>query len=69
MTFPPINVIAEIKTNGVIYCRTVFGGGRFVINDDHCFPTLEDALRRKITLNACLNATYLGHKIGRDSIV
>ena len=62
-------VVAEIRDGEAVYCRAVFEGGRFVLDDGHCFPTLEDALRRRITLNSCINGTYLGYKIERNSIV
>ncbi|NJE30124.1 hypothetical protein E3E38_03545 [Thermococcus sp. 18S1] len=62
-------VVAEIRDGDVLYCRAVFEGGRFVLDDGHCFPTLEDALRRRVTLSSCINGTYLGYKIERDSIV
>ncbi len=62
-------VVAEIRDGDLLYCRAVFEDGRFVLDDGHCFPTLEDALRRRITLNSCINGTYLGYKIERNSIV
>ncbi|KUH32733.1 hypothetical protein APY94_08925 [Thermococcus celericrescens] len=62
-------VVAEIRDGDVLYCRAVFEDGRFVLDDGHCFPTLEDALRRRITLSSCINGTYLGYKIERNSIV
>ena len=62
-------VVAEIRDGEAVYCRAVFEDGRFVLDDEHCFPTLEDALRRRITLSSCINGTYLGYKIERNSIV
>lgn len=62
-------VVAEIRDGDLLYCRATFEDGRFVLDDGHCFPTLEDALRRRITLSSCINGTYLGYKIERDSIV
>ena len=62
-------VVAEICDGAVFYCRAVFEDGRFVLDDGRCFPTLEGALRGRITLSSCINGTYLGYKIERNSIV
>ncbi len=66
---PSDYVVAEIRDRDLLYCRATFEDGRFVLDDGHCFPTLEDALRRRITLSSCINGTYLGYKIERNSIV
>ncbi|CAD5245322.1 hypothetical protein [Thermococcus camini] len=62
-------VVAEIRDGGSLYCRAAIEDGRFVIHEENCFPTLEDALKRRITLSSCINGTYLGYKIERNSIV
>lgn len=62
-------VVAEIRDEDLLYCRASFEDGRFVIHEENCFPTLEDALKRRITLSSCINGTYLGYKIERNSIV
>ncbi|NJE10968.1 hypothetical protein [Thermococcus sp. MAR1] len=62
-------VVAEIRDGDTFYCRASFEDGRFVIRDKNCSSTLEDALKRRITLSSCINGTYLGYKVERGSIV
>ncbi|NJD98697.1 hypothetical protein E3E26_02650 [Thermococcus sp. LS1] len=65
----PDYVVAEIRNGDTFYCRASFEDGHFVIREEKCSPTLEGALKRRITLSACVNGTYLGHEIERGSIV
>ncbi|ASJ11396.1 hypothetical protein [Thermococcus thioreducens] len=62
-------VVAEIRDGDMLYCRASFEDGRFVIREENCSSTLEDALKSRITLSSCINGTYLGYKIERNSIV
>jgi hypothetical protein len=62
-------VVAEIRNGDTFYCRASFEDGHFVIREENCSPTLEGALKRRITLSACVNGTYLGHEIEKGSIV
>ncbi|AIF68501.1 hypothetical protein PAP_00270 [Palaeococcus pacificus DY20341] len=67
----PDYVVAEVQDKEeTLYCRADWENGTFIVRDwENCSDSLTAALTRKITLQACVNGTYLGHTVERKSIV
>ena len=62
-------VIIELEDGSAFYCRAGFSNGRFVFSGENCHKSLDEALRRNVTVTGCVNATYLGHRLERNALL
>ncbi|AMQ18716.1 hypothetical protein [Thermococcus peptonophilus] len=65
----PDYLIIEIQNGSTLFCRAKSENGTFVFRGETCYGTLDEALTRRITLTGCLDATYIGHRLERNSIL
>ncbi|WP_297477202.1 hypothetical protein [Thermococcus sp.] len=62
-------VVIELDDGAALYCRAGFLNGRFVFDGENCHKSLDEALRRNVTVTGCINATYLGHRLERNALL
>ena len=62
-------VVIELENGSALYCRAGFSNGRFVFSGGNCHKSLDEALKRNVTVTGCINATYLGYRLERKAIL